>query len=473
MISKTLHKTRHFFRKYIFYYKILGFVQNINSMMNPNSENLKEYYSESRIFLPKDSKWRQYRFWLSNGRCIKIKAQIRDELTLRKYLLKYSPIFVTYSASAFLNPIHFGPASNEKSKMDQNIFLYNDIIFDVDSTDLNKAQNNALLVIDFMRRKGYEPESIIFSGSKGFHIKYNDYKKYDDPYPSVREKMCADERKLLVNELTSFMEKNNLGNYVDSEVTRNTRGFVRVPGTINCKTGYACWPITENDLKKPVAKMLAEIPKVNETPKSLNTDTVEPKAIMKLRMTLDREQGILGQENNAFFISSRVNTSESVIFLRYKGKLMPEVIEEVRTLQRKYLLGNFYLFRTEIKDEYYVICPEIVSNDKFKKIIKSSGCMHRKILEQYPEVFLRMSRKKYTDGKKSLPVEFLRTIKSNHSHNQMSDAHCKLLGDFKISRSILKKNKYRPCTLLVYHDKIINGEIIDKKIVPYNSKMII
>src|SRR3989339_699802 len=131
MISKTLHKTRHFFRKYIFYYKVLGFVQNINSMMNPNNENLKEYYLESKIFLPKDSQWRQYRFWLSNGRCIKIKAQIRDDLTLRKYLLRYSPIFVTYSASAFLNPIHFGPASNENSVMNQNIFLYNDIIFDV------------------------------------------------------------------------------------------------------------------------------------------------------------------------------------------------------------------------------------------------------------------------------------------------------------------------------------------------------
>jgi DNA primase catalytic subunit len=94
-----------------------------------------------------------------------------------------------------------------------------------------------------------------FSGSKGFHISCPDSKSYKGN-PLQRELATLEERKRLVADVEAE------GIKIDGKITADTRRIVRVPGTVNSKSGYMCRLIDEDELIDSSAKnILAKTPK--------------------------------------------------------------------------------------------------------------------------------------------------------------------------------------------------------------------
>ena len=86
MLKKSLyftHKIREFLRNYLVYYKLIKAVNKLNILFNKSDKELRRYYENCELYLPKDSKWRHFRFFLSTRfkyfRLIKV-----DLLTLKR-----------------------------------------------------------------------------------------------------------------------------------------------------------------------------------------------------------------------------------------------------------------------------------------------------------------------------------------------------------------------------------------------------
>lgn len=98
---------------------------------------------------------------------------------------------------------------------------------------------------------------ISFSESKGFHVVCADACRYDDPYPPVREDMARAARKEIIARVPAE------GIAIDTKITADTRRIIRVPGTINSKSGCVCTMLSREQLAEPVSAILKYIPRIN------------------------------------------------------------------------------------------------------------------------------------------------------------------------------------------------------------------
>ncbi len=142
---------------------------------------------------------RHFRFLLPRGRFLKIRDRIRDEATLRKWLIRYRPSDVYYSTSCWLVPENLG--RRERTPVSDNIFLSSDIVFDIDRSpfspvSLEQARGDTLKLLDFSRDHHLPVKYLAFSGSKGFHLVCRDLYRYDNPDPFAREDMAREVRKI-------------------------------------------------------------------------------------------------------------------------------------------------------------------------------------------------------------------------------------------------------------------------------------
>ena len=327
MLKKSLyftHKIREFLRNYLVYYKLIKAVNKLNILFNKSDKELRRYYENCELYLPKDSKWRHFRFFLRDG-VIKINDQIRDVKTLRKYLLRYLPTAVFYSTSAWLNPRKIGSLS---PNLTNNLFLYNDLVFDIDNINLEDARKDAINLIEIMTKLGYNLESIRFTGAKGFHVFFKDKTKINIKDPIKRELYYKEKRKELLN----YLLKNNIN--LDSSVTLNTRSIIRLPCTVNCKTGYVCTEINHDELKKPIDEILENVKRIKIVPKSMIGGDAEAKFIRNLRLTIDKYQNQI-YDYDAYFISNKVLGLKDryVVFLRYKNEIFPKVVEDIKNFK--------------------------------------------------------------------------------------------------------------------------------------------
>lgn len=196
-------------------------------------EELREYYETAKLWLPENSGWRFFKVILQNKRCIYIKDRIHSTKILRKHLLKMIdkgdlPYHIYYSSSTFLNPT---TAEKQDFKYGDRIFLYNDLVFDVDEKTLDEAKATTEKILAFMENeKGYFLKYILFTG-RGFHIVYKDLNPISKPEPYQREIDTRNKRVYLVQQ----MKKSGID--WDSEITVDMNRVIRLPNTINMKTG--------------------------------------------------------------------------------------------------------------------------------------------------------------------------------------------------------------------------------------------
>lgn len=211
----------------------------------------KDYYSENLVELPKDAKFRQYKFSMDGKGFTKIQRKITDPKTLQKYLVMYSPSAVYQSVACFLHPELVGikgaeyQITNAINKMKigksmendiigkkyREMFLYSSLVLDFDAHNgesLYSPYQNMLSAWKELKKEGYQDFEFVRTG-RGFHLWVNDWEKIvrDIPKPHDRIQADTNARKAIVERL----KKKKIE--MDEGITLDVWRIVRVPGSLH------------------------------------------------------------------------------------------------------------------------------------------------------------------------------------------------------------------------------------------------
>jgi len=258
-------------------------------------KRIRAYYNsitEAELWLPKDSGFRQFRFFLWDDKQERvvvrvIKDNFRHKRTLLKWLRRLAPLHVYYTTSAWLNPQGIGPdpkGKHGKAKMKKkgwtleryhDTMLYQGLYFDVDydNADYNEGANMLFRLKGtledevFKKYRGKRgPESyflnglkkdpvMVFSGSKGFHLVYEDWSSERlEKMAKLRYNVLAkggqqhEFHRIAKTRLVNLL-KSEEGLLLDWEVTQDQRRIIRLPGTVHGKTLRLCKIVTEDDFE--------------------------------------------------------------------------------------------------------------------------------------------------------------------------------------------------------------------------------
>jgi DNA primase catalytic subunit len=170
------------------------------------------------------------------------------------------PSHVYYTSSLWLNPTTLGCKNYRKNKKAgfqwaYNIFLGQDLVFDIDEDDLNKAKREAIKLINFLKSKGYKDLKIVYSGNRGFHVYVYDWKPcINEPNPKRREEEYFNAKIDLINEINN----NDIAN-IDTYTTLDTRRIIRLPNTVHCKSYNICQFVDNVKKFKPETILSSEV----------------------------------------------------------------------------------------------------------------------------------------------------------------------------------------------------------------------
>ena len=385
---------------------------------------IKNYYRESNpnIGSITDISHRHFRFMLRNGRFLKVRDRIRNEDVLKKWLLRYCPTDVYYSVSCWLKPEILG--RREKTPLSANIFLSSDIVFDIDNApfskkNLEKSRKETLKLIDFLDCRDYRIKYIAFSGSKGFHVICKDPNKYENNDPLKREDMARRKRK----EILEMVESQGIE--TDGKITIDTRRIIRVPGTINSKTGFVCTTLSREDIKKQIGEILKQIPRV-----IINSQGIPVLGDCTLLRIGRKIPGLINQMGVkqrshpspsprfsyvSFLVNCVPGIKRHITFLEYPAnrntKITKRIENELMEIQDMYDLSDIYLFKS--KSRITAISLRTFQMRRLEKILKASSSVNYNSLIKYRQLFFRVGPKRDPDQKivEDVP-EYIKTIKT-------------------------------------------------------------
>lgn len=377
---------------------------------------------------------RHFRILLPRGTFLKLQDQVRSGEVLRKWLVRFRPSDVYYSTSCWLVPANLG--RRERTPLSDNIFLSSDIVFDIDRSpfsmeNLELAREETLRLLGFCDDNHLAVKYIAFSGSKGFHVVCADTSRYPDPSPFIREDMAKAARKELIK---SIMAE---GIAIDTKITADTRRIIRVPGTINSKTGYVCTVLTRQQLAEPVSTMLKYIPRVNPgTPQIPASGDDRPLRGARIISWLCHRFGVRSKPIPAFSYSTFLVSSVPGITLQVPFFEFPRTSPERAVLllaktQEQYGLSDIFLYRSG--NGSAAICLRTFPLRRLEKIIRASGSANYGTLVKYRHLFFRVGEVR--DENQDLlsgPPEFVRIIPATDENNAryISRPHFEFLKDF-------------------------------------------
>jgi hypothetical protein len=221
-----------------------------------------------------------------------------------------------------------------------------------------------------------------FSGSKGFHLVFDDIDMTLDPDIRSREKAIIQRRKALVEEI---VEK---GIRIDTTVTADTRRIIRLPGTVNSKTGYCCQYLTVDQLRSPVVDWIDAIAGLEDRAK-IPRFKLRPLPKLKLK---GRPEAIVKDDEHGYttFITSSVlgTKGRHAVLISLPKDPLERVVRTVRQVQEDYGLTDLYLF--ELPRAYQAICLKTVQRNRYQKILDSAHSPSAGQLRNYDRVSLRM-----------------------------------------------------------------------------------
>jgi len=277
-------------------------------------KKIRAYYNsitEAELWLPVDSGFRQFRFFLWDDKQERIvvrviKDNFRHKRTLLKWLRKLAPLHVYYTTAAWLNPQGIGPDPKGKHgdrkmrkrgwklKQYHDTMLYQGLYFDVDYDNADYDEGLVMLLKlkrlieskefpDVLRRSSkwshkhlrdkradpvglkayYEAlhgeTQMVFSGGKGFHLFQQEWSSdkmdrssYPDKVASRRYKgLSADGRqdwnRGCKQTIVNVLRHMDKELLLDWEVTVDPRRIIRLPGTVHGKTLRLCKLVTMDD----------------------------------------------------------------------------------------------------------------------------------------------------------------------------------------------------------------------------------
>lgn len=355
---------------------------------------LKEYYRSNppNLNAITNLNRRHFRMVLQNGRFLKIPDIIPNEKILQNWLVRLGPTDVYYSTGCWLNPSSIKRRPKEKGLgfLDSGILLYHDIVFDIDFSplclkNLERAKNETLQLYEHMKEKGYENKYIAFSGSKGFHLSFADpeWSKIEDPYE--REMKTIKRRKELVAEV----KKN--GFKIDCHTTYDTRRIMRLPGTINSKTGIACSTVAPSDLAKPIKELLRCFPALPSSKRIPYLNLSFPSLSLMFGKIFKKKAKKAMAENIAkrggFCFTTYLPSSvigikgRHAVLLWFENLRFERLRMMLKELIQQYNLTDFYIFISGRKTA--AISLRTVQRNRLQKILDRAGADNRGLLRKY------------------------------------------------------------------------------------------
>lgn len=378
---------------------------------------------------------RHFRILLPRGTFLKLQDQVRSEEVLQKWLVRYRPSDVYYSTSCWLVPQNLG--RRERTPLADNIILSSDIVFDIDrspfsATNLELARQDTLRLLDFCDRDCLTVKYIAFSGSKGFHVICADPRHYDDPSPLVREDRAKAVRREIIARVLAE------GIAIDTKITADTRRIIRVPGTINSKTGYVCTVLSREQLAPPVSEILKYIPRVNAgTPPIPAGGDDRPLRGFRIIPWLCHRFGVRSKPSprfsySTFLVSSVPGTPLQVPLFSFPPcSRMERVESQLSAVQQQYRLSDIYLYRSGTGIS--AICLRTFPIRRLEKIIRASGSVNYGTLVKYKQLFFRVGTVRGESQDLIWgPPEYVKTLPAPEENNArfVSRPHYEFMKDF-------------------------------------------
>ena len=150
--------------------------------------------------------------------------------------------------------------------------------------------------------------------------------------------------------------------------------------------------------------------------------------------------------------SSRTEKGRYVLFHDYDSLDLEGVLQDLRFLQEKFKLSDYYVFKTDREDSFHAVCLDTFNLNEAYEIQTHSSCDMAFIKSisrlKTKEWILRIGEK----GNRS-PPEFLKVLRSKHDNKIKSSAHAKFLKKFFGMQKIIKDSgQWDKCKTLALVD---------------------
>ena len=424
--------------------------------------DFNEYYQNHDVDISWLSKPSQHGFrWrCSDGRWRKSKRRISSQNSFMKAIAKDNPSDIYFSTASWLEPIDL-PNLNDETRP-HPILLNHLIVFDIDFAplsldNLEQARLTTLNLHKWIQKNyDYELMSISFSGSKGFHLFYNDPDRnlFSIENAKDRELAVKDNRNKLLQEVLLA------GFKVDPRITADTRRIIRLPGSIHGKTGLLCHRISLETLETQIDLWIHDVPSffgnidipklAKVKPKKVNQSS--KKIAKQVREELVDQTYMLEVSNH---LPNTKDRSSLIFWTPYSWGIEAVCLERLEDLVRAENLADSYIFSDG--QRILFICPEAFTRAKIVKLLDKIGMEKlSKTLATRKHYWVRISGIMNEDGNWYNEPRFISMIKGNNSKQNFSKAHLTLLSklglDIDISQSEQFAGNTEPSIRMVVRD---------------------
>jgi DNA primase catalytic subunit len=411
---------------------------NGDPLLSP--ETIRAYYESATLDLSVLSQinFRHFRFRLADGTFYKVPRKIRVWSDLKKQLLSTLPLDVYYSSACWLNPHKLGSRTEEKIL--ENIMISCDLAFDIDVNgeeipNLEEARKQAISLKNFLTSKHIVIRYLAFSGSKGFHVVSNDPWNEETGFedPAKRERNAIEKRKQIVKEAKSQ------GLVFDEKVTVDTRRIIRLPGTINSKTGLICTVLSESQIKLDIEKIFKLVagsnritPRIPCSPGEMTKDFVPAKSLRANGGRLGVRPTLKNEHYFSTFITNNIPMTQLKIPILEIGKWksLEAVCRIVAKIQKRYGIGDVFLF--DDQDKYVAVSLKAVSRRRLEKILFNSDSLNLNACRKFGCTYFRVGSSIGIDGSVIQPAPKLIEILQSDLRGQASRPHFEFLASVGI-----------------------------------------
>ena len=424
--------------------------------------DFNEYYQNHDVDISWLSKPSQHGFrWrCSDGSWRKSKRRISSQNSFRKAIAKDNPSDIYFSTASWLEPIDL-PNLNDETRP-YPILLNHLIVFDIDFAplsldNLDQARLTTLNLHKWIEKNyDYELMAISFSGSKGFHLFYNDPDRNLFSIENAKERELAvkDNRNKLLQEVLLA------GFKVDPRITADTRRIIRLPGSIHGKTGLLCHRISLETLETQIDLWIHDVPSffgnidipklAKVKPKKVNQSS--KKIAKQVREELVDQAYMLEVSNH---LPNTKDRSSLIFWTPYSWGIEAVCLERLEDLVRAEKLADSYIFSDG--QRILFICPEAFTRAKVVKLLDKIGMEKlSKTLATRKHYWVRISGIMNEDGNWYNEPRFISVIRGNNSKQNFSKAHLTLLSklglDIDISQSEQFAGNTEPSIRMVVRD---------------------
>ena len=211
--------------------------------------------------------------------------------------------------------------------------------------------------------------SVSFSGSKGFHLIYDDPDREAFALPDLkeREKAVKAQRKALLDRVVEA------GFEVDTKVTADTRRILRLPGSLHGSTGFACTRITVEALNGPLEDLLRTLyrhPSAPEIPERVDPPPAETSTKPKPAPTTQPAEPWFKLRVNTH-VQGTKNRHVLMMWLPKSWGVPLEAMERALEWIEHDNLGPCSFWRHE--ERVLMLCPLAIPRPKLVKMYKRRG----------------------------------------------------------------------------------------------------